>query len=67
MNKSGLSIMEYKRNAECNADNSVVTYAGCTFITGDVDFKAGVVDLYSTIGADQPCHSSIEIELVEFV
>jgi len=59
--------MEFKKNSECEASNQVVTYAGCQFIASNVDFTANVVDLYSTIGADQPCHSSIDICLVEFV
>ena len=62
----GLTIAEFKKNSELNVNNSQVTYRGFKFIAHNVDYKADVVDLYSTPDADQPCHSSIDIALVEF-
>ena len=66
MNKSNLNIMEYKRNIEADINGNVVTYNGVNFIARNVNFKAGDVELYSTLESEQPCHI-VEIELVEFI
>lgn len=66
MNKSNLSVTEYKNNVQADLNGSVVKYQGTTFIMRDVNFADNRAGLYSTMQDDAPCHI-VELDLIEFV